>query len=297
LVEGSYFGEIEIYENIPRISTMQACAECHLLIIPKDDYEKIMSIFPDYDKNFKETAHKKLEKINESLEKVKDLQTIKLNSQFWKKQTKNIYQLAMEEKENSLATKSKSRFSQNIVITEMNNNCDTSRPFLQKQSSIFSFMGEVNSPKSKEDGNENSQSFIGENNSQENIVNTEEKEDKSLVMAGSTMIRRSVSNGFVVNQTNPLGNPKIGKINRRKSQFFYGGGIKGLKKEATTSENKSNDLKELKEKLKKSEEITSSCENEMKKIRKSIEMMRNFATELMEKKKKNHIIVENFLES
>ena len=320
LVEGSYFGEIEIYENSSRATTVQACTECHLLTISKDDFEGIMSIFPDYDKEFREIAQKKLEKINESLEHIKDLQTIKLNSEFWRKQKQNIYQMAMEEKENSLAVKAKSIFSRSMLMSQTScEQMDTPRPLLNKQTSIDSILGDAHSPKLGEGLIGGALSKMG---SQENIPLPIEH-----IKTDDKIIRRSVSQTYVrlppnlstspnhlstlnepsnSNDPNPplnsneLKNPIDPRrtIMRRKSQFFYKGGRLSAIKEKIVELDKNINFDDLREKLKKSGEILNSSENQIKEIGKSIAEMRSFVEKLKENKKnrKKSILVGNFFE-
>lgn len=323
MVEGSYFGEIEIYENSSRVTTVQACTECHLLTISKDDFEGIMSIFPDYDKEFREIAKKKLEKINESLENTKDLQTIKINSEFWRKQKQNIYQMAMEEKENSHAAKAKSIFSRSMLMSQTScDQMDTSRHLLNKQTSIYSIIGDANSPKLREGLIVGALSKIG---SHENIplprenIKTEEK-----------LIKRSVSQSFVrlppslstspnrvsplndpnppsnSNESNPLTNLNEPKnpldpkksIMRRKSQFFYKGGRLSAIQEKIVDLDKNIDFGDLREKLKKSGEVLNSSENQIKEIVNSIAEMRSFVEKLKQNKnnRKKSVLVGNFFE-
>ena len=312
-----------MYENSSRLTTVQACTECHLLTISKDDFEGIMSIFPDYDKEFREIAKKKLEKINENLEHTKDLQTIKINSEFWRKQKQNIYQMAMEEKENSHAAKAKSIFSKSMLKSQTSSEqMETSRPLLNKQTSIDSILGDANSPKQR-DG------LIGgtfsKMVSQENIPLPMEN-----VITEDKIIRRSVSQSFVRSQPNLSTSPNqlspLNKLNppsnsnnpnppsnlnelknpidpkksimRRKSQFFYKGGKLSAIQEKIVDFNKNINLGDLREKLKKSGEILNSSGNQIKEIGNSIAEMRSFVEKLKEKKKnrKKSVLVGNFFE-
>ena len=300
IVDGSYFGEIEIYDNTSRQFNLQACSECHLLVIRREDFEKIMSIFPDYDSQFKEIAKKKLVKINESLEKIKDLQTIKLSSEFWSHKKKNIYQLAKEEKE-SQHGKLKSKFSQikfnsneniinneNLTINEnLYNNenkenentiiSSSKRNLLTKQSSIISLIGmdSFTTPKN-----------LGE-------INNPNTFSDAQINLQETNLSPNLN-------TDNLKIPNSSEKFRRKSQFFYGLAnnlkIKTQEKVLNSPENdKSEEIGKLKEKLESSEKIVKESENEIRNIMDSIDRMKNFLMECAKKKKEKKTLFNNFL--
>lgn len=300
LVQGSYFGEIEIYENSSRLSSIQSFSDSHLLAISKDEYEKIMSLFPDYDSLLRGVAKCKLERINECLEKVKDLQTIKLSSEFWRLQANNIDK---EEKANGRLLRS--RF-QRVMSTE-----DSARPLLKKQASVFSIIGESSSPKDKEERT----NLIGEMNSQENIGLAESSQEEGLEnnYKGNDM-RRIASQKYVRPPLNIGGrDEEIGggkeisrRRNRRKSQFFYNGGVKGLKNTSGSFEEGRKGVRELEGRLKRLEGITKESEKRAEEIKVSIEDMKKIIGRMRKKKQANadanakvrppSILLDDFLE-
>ena len=316
LIESSYFGEIELYQNSSRLFTIQASSECHLLIIRKEDFERILSSFPDYEAQAKEIAHKKLLHINESLEKIKDLQTIRITSDFWGKQTKNIYQLVQEEKQNS------HRNSQILKLNFKHNHNDkydeisethTSRPFLYNE---FPLKIKLNNEKNENnENNENKAKNINNINldveqkfvfktkilqKQSSIISLIGVDNLSTPKTEAEFLNFGESNSHENNssQENKSLVPVEKKVHKRKSQFFYGVVkeiIKNEKNNQMETEN-CNELISLKEEIKGSEKIVNASERELKEISESIEEMRQFICFVSEKKKmKNMKTFDSFL--
>lgn len=120
LVQGSNFGEIEIFEKTLRLHTLQASTECHFLAIRKEEFSRIMANFPDYEEECRNIAKQKIKRINENFDKIQPLLKIKLNSEFWNKR-KNIYKMAKEEKENSV-NQFKGLFTRKVVPNQFRKN-------------------------------------------------------------------------------------------------------------------------------------------------------------------------------
>lgn len=72
-VTGSYFGEIEIFDNSARFHSARAELECELLAIEQDVFKKILQAFPEYFEEIKTISLEKLKREKEAIEKLQDL--------------------------------------------------------------------------------------------------------------------------------------------------------------------------------------------------------------------------------
>ena len=91
IIEGSYFGEIEIFQNCTRICTLQAAEYLDLLMLTRQSFEQVMKTFPDIEAEMRETAIEKLRRIKQSEQKVKPLMAIPKSAPFWGNKLKNKY--------------------------------------------------------------------------------------------------------------------------------------------------------------------------------------------------------------
>lgn len=93
MVEGSYFGEIEIYENRSRYFNCRAETDCDLLTISSDRFIRLMKSFPDHEVELKQVIHERKKRNEIALEKIKSIAPISVNSEFWKKKKEvNLYE-------------------------------------------------------------------------------------------------------------------------------------------------------------------------------------------------------------
>ncbi|CAD8125702.1 unnamed protein product [Paramecium sonneborni] len=91
-VTGSYFGEIEIFDNSARFHSARAELECELLAIEQDIFKKILQAFPEYFEEIKTISLEKLKREKDSIEKLQDLTGLSQTSEFFnKKRTQSIY--------------------------------------------------------------------------------------------------------------------------------------------------------------------------------------------------------------
>ncbi|CAD8104029.1 unnamed protein product [Paramecium primaurelia] len=91
-VTGSYFGEIEIFDNSARFHSARAELECELLAIEQDVFKKILQAFPEYFEEIKVISLEKLKREKDSIEKLQDLTGLSQTSEFFnKKRTQSIY--------------------------------------------------------------------------------------------------------------------------------------------------------------------------------------------------------------
>lgn len=91
-VTGSYFGEIEIFDNSARFHSARAETECELLSIEQYVFKKILQQFPDYNEEIKKTSLEKLIREREAIEKLQDLTGLSQTSEFFrKKRVQSIY--------------------------------------------------------------------------------------------------------------------------------------------------------------------------------------------------------------
>lgn len=93
MVEGSYFGEIEIYENRSRYFNCRAETDCDLLTISSDRFIRLMKSFPDHEAELKQVILERKKRNEIALEKIKSIAPISVNSEFWKKKKDvNLYE-------------------------------------------------------------------------------------------------------------------------------------------------------------------------------------------------------------
>ena len=93
MVEGSYFGEIEIYENRSRYFNCRAETNCDLLTISSDRFIRLMKSFPDHEVELKQVIFERKKRNEIALEKIKSIAPISVNSEFWKKKKEvNLYE-------------------------------------------------------------------------------------------------------------------------------------------------------------------------------------------------------------
>lgn len=125
IIEGSYFGEIEIFQNSSRICTLQAAEYLDLLMLTRQSFEQVMKTFPDIEAEMRETAMEKLRRIKQSEQKVKPFLTIPKSAPFWGNKLKNKY---IQFKENKMQ-----QLRRSITPT----------PTLQRKGSINAFFSAV----------------------------------------------------------------------------------------------------------------------------------------------------------
>ena len=93
MVQGSYFGEIEIYENRSRYFSCRAEVPCDLLTISSDKFISLMKSFPDHEAEIKITIAERKKRNEMALEKIMNIAPISINSEFWKKKKEvNLYE-------------------------------------------------------------------------------------------------------------------------------------------------------------------------------------------------------------
>jgi CRP-like cAMP-binding protein len=54
--EGQCFGEMAVLQDRPRAATVRALAPCDLLVLPADDFRRVIADFPDAERRFREIA-------------------------------------------------------------------------------------------------------------------------------------------------------------------------------------------------------------------------------------------------
>ena len=93
MVEGSYFGEIEVYENRSRYFNCRAEVDCDLLTISSDKFVNVMKGFPEHENEIKTMIHDRKKRNEIALERIKNIAPISINSEFWKKKKeRNLYE-------------------------------------------------------------------------------------------------------------------------------------------------------------------------------------------------------------
>lgn len=93
MVQGSYFGEIEIYENKLRYFNCRAEKDCDLLTISADKFISQMHSFPDHEADIRKTIEERKKRNGIALEKISSIAPISVNSEFWKKKKEvNLYE-------------------------------------------------------------------------------------------------------------------------------------------------------------------------------------------------------------
>ncbi len=93
MVQGSYFGEIEIYENRSRYFSCRAEVQCDLLTISSDKFISLMKSFPDHEAEIKSIIAERKKRNEIALEKIMNIAPISINSEFWKKKKEvNLYE-------------------------------------------------------------------------------------------------------------------------------------------------------------------------------------------------------------
>lgn len=93
MVQGSYFGEIEIYENKLRYFNCRAEKDCDLLTIPADKFISQMHSFPDHEADIRKIIEERKKRNEIALEKISSIAPISVNSEFWKKKKEvNLYE-------------------------------------------------------------------------------------------------------------------------------------------------------------------------------------------------------------
>lgn len=111
MVQGSYFGEMEVFDNKARYFTCRAEVDCDLLTIPSDKFASIMESFPDHLTEIKSIIRQRRKQNEIALEKIKSIAPISINSEFWKKKKDvNIYEAVKRKRLRSET----SNFNQNI---------------------------------------------------------------------------------------------------------------------------------------------------------------------------------------
>lgn len=89
---GSYFGEIEVFDNNSRFHSARAQVDTDLLSIEQHIFKSILSTFPDYYEEIRQTSLEKLKRERDSIEKLQSLTGLSSNSTFFrKKRTQSLY--------------------------------------------------------------------------------------------------------------------------------------------------------------------------------------------------------------
>lgn len=88
-VGGSYFGEIEILYNIPRMFNVRCEEDCSFLTVEKNFFLYLLDKYPKIRKRIKALARKREELMHQSLIKIDKFLEIDPNSGFWNKKTQN----------------------------------------------------------------------------------------------------------------------------------------------------------------------------------------------------------------
>ncbi len=63
LVQGDFFGEMALIFKRPRLATVTATTDCHLLMLEREDFDDLMDDHPDLRTHIEETANKRLHEI------------------------------------------------------------------------------------------------------------------------------------------------------------------------------------------------------------------------------------------
>jgi hypothetical protein len=73
IIKGSYFGEIEIIEQIPREFTVIALKDCEMLVMKKDDFNYMLGQYPVFAKQIKDTAKERRRRNNKAKAEIIDV--------------------------------------------------------------------------------------------------------------------------------------------------------------------------------------------------------------------------------
>ena len=80
---GAYFGEVEIFKNVPRRYNMKTLEDCQLMVIDRNDLLNILKFYPELRIDLISCAIIKDMKTKQTLHKIKDLKSLIRVEEFW----------------------------------------------------------------------------------------------------------------------------------------------------------------------------------------------------------------------
>lgn len=82
-IEGSYFGEIEIFKNIPRQFAVKAAEECELMELSRDNFALILKDFPELEIDILRIALERDIRFKKARRKIRKFDELQSYKQFW----------------------------------------------------------------------------------------------------------------------------------------------------------------------------------------------------------------------
>ena len=101
-VEGSYFGEIEIFKNSTRQFSVLAISECELMELSRENFYTIMKDFPELEIDVVRIALERDIRFKQAINKISALDELLHYEKFWKATTSIDYMNEFKEGVNKI---------------------------------------------------------------------------------------------------------------------------------------------------------------------------------------------------